>query len=145
MFMYDNKMEYHVIWNIQAVVNSIFPDYKFSSNWPSTCWEIERLKPKVNIQLVTWNKPDVGKFKINIDGSYRDDGMAGIGGIIRDSHGDFIMAFSWKINCTSSNQAEAIAAKFGAQLCKDNGLDNYDMEMDSLWQTCLSMLGFSKV
>lgn len=68
------------------------------------------------------------RIKVNTDGSFifntRRDG---IGGIIRDRHGDLIMAFSIPIRCDSNNKAEAIAAEFGG-----NGVFNMDILISRL-------------
>ncbi|KAK6791644.1 hypothetical protein RDI58_010725 [Solanum bulbocastanum] len=44
----------------------------------------------------------MGNYKINVDGNCMDNGSANIGGILRDSNGDFIFAFSWSIHRISS-------------------------------------------
>lgn len=84
------------------------------------------------MQPIIWQKPVTGTYKINVEGSYRNNGSAGIGGIVRDSDGNFISAFSWSVQSTSSTYTEALAAKFGSILCTDNGLTNFTLEMDSL-------------
>lgn len=44
--------------------------------------------------LVWWNRPAEGRVKFNVDGSYRDNtGRCGGGGVVRDSHGRFVVAF----------------------------------------------------
>ncbi|KAK4706417.1 hypothetical protein R3W88_034021 [Solanum pinnatisectum] len=63
-----------------------------------------------------WSFPPVGSIKINTDGSYlHETGKAGIGGIVRDSQGDLIMAFSISVNCKNSNMVESLAAEFGVK------------------------------
>lgn len=131
--MYHKKMEYQIIWNITAALDITFPLVTVTGNWPNMCATFEILQPKVNVKQVIWPKPEAGDYKINVDGSYnKDTGQAGIRGIVRDSNGDFVMAFSKVVHCTSNNQTEATAARFGTQWCVQKGLNSSVMEMDSM-------------
>lgn len=130
--MLHNRMDYHTIWNIQAAIHTVYPTCNFTGTCPPIYNLIERFKPKVIVHPVTWKKPERGHYKINVDGSYKEGGNAGIGGILRDCNGDFILSFSWSIQCISSTYSKAITAKFGSLCCVDNGLTSYNLEMDSL-------------
>lgn len=45
--------------------------------------------------LLAWDPPEVGKFKLNVDGSRKiTSGCIGAGGVIRDFHGDWISGFA---------------------------------------------------
>ena len=56
---------------------------------------------------VRWNKPPIGWHKLNTDGSLVGaNGLAGCGGVIRDSNGCWINGFAMSINTTSSIAAE---------------------------------------
>lgn len=97
------------------------------------CDTMERLHRVANFRQVTWNKPIEGKIKLNTDGSFiKDNGKAGIGRVVRYSLGDVLMAFSLPIQCTTNNQAEALAAKFGTSWWIQNGLDRIHIELDSM-------------
>ncbi|XP_059306178.1 uncharacterized protein LOC132057561 [Lycium ferocissimum] len=72
----------------------------------------------------------IGEVKINSDGSYFTDiGSVGVGGIMRDSRGDFIMAYSIPMQCTSNNEANALAML--TERCKQNAYNKYIIKMDS--------------
>ncbi|GAA0161430.1 hypothetical protein LIER_17746 [Lithospermum erythrorhizon] len=49
---------------------------------------IPRSKP---LTIVFWSRPNIGKYKLNIDGFFRN-GVAGIGGVIRNDNGQMIYA-----------------------------------------------------
>lgn len=38
----------------------------------------------VHVELLTWCKPPLGVFKLNLDGSRSCTGLIGAGGVIRD-------------------------------------------------------------
>lgn len=106
------------MWNIKAVLGMTFPNCERSLLWPSLCELIEKLKLVQRIIQQVWKIPDNGKLKVNTDGSYmKATGKIGIGGIIRDESRDLIEAFSFLVDCSSNNVAEALAAKFRANLC----------------------------
>lgn len=110
--MFLNKMEYHSIWNIQEILNSVYPRCNISGSWRSICDIVERLKPIAIIRQVKWNKPDIGHVKLNLDSSYiNSNGKARMGAVIGDSNGEVIIALSSPIQVSSNIQAEAMAAK----------------------------------
>ncbi|XP_059301947.1 uncharacterized protein LOC132053868 [Lycium ferocissimum] len=77
--------------------------------------------------------PVTNVFKLNIDGSYyKNTEKDGIGGVVRNEYGDFIVAFTIPVQCSSSNQAEAMAIRFGVKWCKQNGYMNVHVELDSM-------------
>ncbi|XP_059302083.1 uncharacterized protein LOC132054015 [Lycium ferocissimum] len=102
---YQYSMVTQCMLNIRSVLNNTFPK---------------------------WNKPGEGVVKLNTDGSYTSaNNKAGIGGFLRDEHGDFTMAFSKAVECTNNNQAKALAADFGIKWCFRNGFNNFHIELDS--------------
>lgn len=78
-----------------------------------------------------WDKPSPGWFKLNIDGSAKDDESAG-GGIIRDEDGVIVAAFSHFYGAGSNNMAEFIALKDGMMLCNSLNISLVLIESDSL-------------
>ncbi|XP_016491734.1 uncharacterized protein LOC107811342 [Nicotiana tabacum] len=71
--------------------------------------------------------------KVNTDGSFsKESGKAGIDGVVRDYHGDLIMAFSMPINCDSNKMADAKTTEFGGKWCSQNGYANFSLELDSM-------------
>ncbi|KAK6115002.1 hypothetical protein DH2020_007271 [Rehmannia glutinosa] len=82
---------------------------------------------------VTWRVPDMGWFKLNIDGASRGNpGLAGCGGVIRDTQATIIAGFSTFIDVASNVQAELRAILLGLELCQSLHLENIWIETDSL-------------
>jgi len=125
-YLQTNKMCYQTVHTIKSVLANTFQNFRGSNHWPSFCLEVERLRPVQIMKQVTWSCPQNGIIKINTDGSYvHETGRAGIGGIIRNSCGDLIMAFSFPIECKNSNMAEAMAVEFGVKWCNQHGYTNF--------------------
>ncbi|XP_009804964.1 uncharacterized protein [Nicotiana sylvestris] len=106
------------------------------------CWKIWKQRSSCrygtqrkfhhNVMKHQWHPPPHGKVKINTDGSYiKESGKAGIGGIIRDDEGNFIMAFAMSIDCDNHNMAKARAAEFGGKWCNQLGFTNFILDLDS--------------
>ncbi|KAK3218345.1 hypothetical protein Dsin_012315 [Dipteronia sinensis] len=95
-----------VSWSIQRVI------------WNDLCVEEKR----VNKALIKdWIPPLMDTLKFNVDGSARGSpGMAGIGGVMRDSRGKVVCLFSYFVGTTDSNSAEILAIKKEAELCHAN-------------------------
>lgn len=126
-------MEYRAIWNIQAVLQATYSKCQLTSNWSRICETIDKLKPVLNVKQVTLEQTRRGKNQDQHGWKYiKENGHAGIGGIIRDSNGDFISAFSKPVQCTSNNQVAALAVKYGTQWGIARSFDNFNMELDSL-------------
>uniref|UniRef100_A0A2N9FPJ3 CCHC-type domain-containing protein n=1 Tax=Fagus sylvatica TaxID=28930 RepID=A0A2N9FPJ3_FAGSY len=82
--------------------------------------------------LVKWNPPPVNWAKLNTDGLVLGDpGLAGGGGVIRDSLGNWLVGFSRSIGITSCVQAELRALKDGLLLALDLEISKLEIEMDS--------------
>uniref|UniRef100_A0A2N9FE83 CCHC-type domain-containing protein n=1 Tax=Fagus sylvatica TaxID=28930 RepID=A0A2N9FE83_FAGSY len=82
---------------------------------------------------IKWKPPDLGWAKLNTDGaSLGNPGIAGGGGLIRDSNGDWVGGFARAIGVTTSVQAELRALKDGLMLAIDLGIPYLAIEMDSL-------------
>uniref|UniRef100_A0A2N9F8F6 RNase H type-1 domain-containing protein n=1 Tax=Fagus sylvatica TaxID=28930 RepID=A0A2N9F8F6_FAGSY len=82
---------------------------------------------------VKWVPPTLGRAKLNTDGSsLGNPGVAGGGGVIRDSCGTWVRGFSRTIGHTTSVQAELRALLDGMQLALELHITYLDIEMDSL-------------
>lgn len=96
--------------------------------WSRICEDVEKLKPISRSIFVTWEKSGSGEVKINTDGSFsKESGKAGIGGIVRNEHGDFIFAFAILVQCKDHNCAEALAVHYGGIWCISNGYNRCAM------------------
>jgi ribonuclease HI len=82
---------------------------------------------------VKWHAPPLGWAKLNTDGSsLGNPGLAGGGGVIRDSSGSWLGGFSRYLGHTTSVQAELRALKDGLILASDLVIPYLIVEMDSL-------------
>ncbi|XP_019260136.1 PREDICTED: uncharacterized protein LOC109238156 [Nicotiana attenuata] len=123
------------LWRVEqpAILQDTFPNLDTNGTWDNLCKLVEKLKLVVVCTPIHWNKPAPGWIKINIDGSFiKASRKAGIGGIVRDSNGDFIFAFSIPIQANSSSKTEVIAVRFGVEWCTQHGYSNIHVEIDSL-------------
>ncbi|OMO53069.1 Integrase, catalytic core [Corchorus capsularis] len=75
--------------------------------------EVTVTKRKEGIgRAMSWEAPNIGWLKFNVDGSARGKpGLAGIGGILRDENGKILLKFSKAIKTAESNEAEVCAIK----------------------------------
>ena len=92
--------------------------------------------PHVKVRVPTpikWKPPDLGWAKLNTDGaSLGNPGIAGGGGLIRDTNGNWVGGFARTIGVTTSVQAELRALKDGLILAIELGIPYLAIEMDSL-------------
>ncbi|KAK3206435.1 hypothetical protein Dsin_020481 [Dipteronia sinensis] len=85
-------------------------------NVKELCVETKRVKKSL---IKDWIPPLMGTFKFNVDGSARGSpGMAGIGGVLRDSKGKVVCLFSLGVGIMDSNSAEILAIKKAVELCQ---------------------------
>ncbi|KAI8554787.1 hypothetical protein RHMOL_Rhmol05G0124000 [Rhododendron molle] len=74
-----------------------------------------------------------GNIKLNVDGCwYNADRNAGLGGIIRDTNGTWVLGFYGKMIAESSTEAEIWSIYRGLTIILEKGLANVDIESDSL-------------
>lgn len=100
----------------KIILSEAFPDIVIDESWANICNKVEKLRPIVRSATVCWKKPDSRRLKLNTDGSFdKNTNMAGIGGVVRNDRGDFIMAYFVPVHSQSNNQAEALAVKFGVE------------------------------
>lgn len=60
--------------------------------------------------------------------------------MVRNDSGNLIMAFSVPIQSKRNNQAEAMAAMYEINWCKQAGFNIYDLELESLVITEISLI-----
>lgn len=95
--------------------------------------QIEKLKPKVNIQCIRWKNQHPMTVKLNTDGCNKGNpGSAGEGGILRSESDQLIMAYVDFFGTCSNNIIEAKAILVGMQWCTCNGCFNVLVENDSI-------------
>ncbi|XP_060190450.1 uncharacterized protein LOC132619619 [Lycium barbarum] len=82
--------------------------------------------------IVCWKLPTGGNYQLNIDGSFKSANVnVGIGGILRNEEGNMVLGFSVPIQCASNIEAEAMAAKYGINLCIQKNYSRFMLEVDS--------------
>nr|XP_016436823.1 PREDICTED: uncharacterized protein LOC107762942 [Nicotiana tabacum] len=127
-----NSMRHQITWTLKTAISNMVPGEYTQMEWPLLCDKVERLRPYQKWIQVTWESPLAGTIKVNTDGSfYKESGKAGIGGVVRNSQGDLIAAFSIHISCDDHTIVEAKAAEFGGKWCSQNGYTNFSIELDS--------------
>nr|KYP45881.1 Putative ribonuclease H protein At1g65750 family [Cajanus cajan] len=76
----------------------------------------------IDTNLISWSRPPPGVLKLNCDGAVVASSIASCGGVIRNSNGKFIFAFSNMIGVCSVVQAELCAIFHGLRLLKERSL-----------------------
>nr|XP_027093583.1 uncharacterized protein LOC113713984 [Coffea arabica] len=89
--------------------------------------------PVHRVQLVKWQATGRGILSLNTDGcSKGNPGMSGGGGILRDSNGQVLVAFSVYLGVNTSLRAEALALLMGFRVCFQQGFVQVRVQTDSL-------------
>ncbi|BFG15821.1 hypothetical protein CerSpe_020950 [Prunus speciosa] len=87
--------------------------------------------PKMPL-LLTWEPPELGQFKLNVDGSRRcASGSIGAGGVIRNSLGDWVSGFAVNLGKGQILEAEVWGLFFGLQIAIAKGIRRLSVEMDA--------------
>lgn len=82
---------------------------------------------------VRWLRPTPGSYKLNTDGSFPEkDQRGGIGGVIRNSNGDWVLSYSKKIDAYNHTHTELSALEHGLQLAANQHLIPIENETDSI-------------
>ncbi|XP_041016296.1 uncharacterized protein LOC121258801 [Juglans microcarpa x Juglans regia] len=81
-----------------------------------------------------WNVPPTSFFKLNVDGAlFYDNQKAGVGAVVRDDHGQVIMAVSkTEPEVSKAESVELLAMLRGLQFSSQMGLSKIILESDSL-------------
>ncbi|XP_010242179.1 PREDICTED: uncharacterized protein LOC104586589 [Nelumbo nucifera] len=95
--------------------------------WNEVAHSFEKKERKVE-----WKPPGLNKVKLNFDGSSVGiPGLAGIGGVIRDSSSKVLSMHSGPLGEGDSLKAELLALLKGLKLSKQADLKNLEIEGDS--------------
>lgn len=116
-----------------------FPAVQLATHsWASVLSSVRSWCRPTRIRLVTWCCP-TQHVKLNTDGcSLGNPGSSGGGGVLRDYHGGFQVAFSVGFGVMHSLRAELKALIFGVRLALERGFHRLHIESDSL--TLIRML-----
>ncbi|OIT04530.1 hypothetical protein A4A49_65327, partial [Nicotiana attenuata] len=86
---------------------------------------------KINISI-SWTKPPTGWYKLNIDGAFdKAKASGGIGGIIRNHHGDWMIGYASKITPKTPIHAELMALHLGLIIANKRKLLPLEIETDA--------------
>lgn len=92
-----------------------------------------QLRKSKQARIVKWTRPSMDGYKLNVDGSsVESPGVCGAGGIVRNSNGDLLMAFSVSVGNGTNNFAEISSLLFGIPHCAEASISTIEIEMDSL-------------
>ncbi|CAN1776729.1 Putative ribonuclease H protein At1g65750 [Linum perenne] len=104
----------------------------YSSSWKALQASREAPGLARQAQLIGWRPAEEGWCSLNSDGSlYRDPTSAAAGGVIRDSNGNFITAFSANLGVCSIMRSELRAIVEGMKLAWSKGIRRLRIQTDS--------------
>ena len=99
---------------------------------------------------VKWAKPAIGWHRLNTDGSFNGaSGLAGCGGLIRDSNGQWVKGFAKRIVAESSLAAELWGLREGLVLCLEIQALAVEVELDATaatlttYENCIVRVAFT--
>lgn len=92
----------------------------------------DRCKPQRTTMMVGWIPPTFNYIKINVDGSSSTGGSAAIGGIIRDTNGEWILGFNKHLGGGNALLAEMWSIHYGLEIAWKFGYNCVELECDSL-------------
>lgn len=108
-----------------------------------SCSDIACLIHTRRIHHVRWIFPPDGWCKLNTDGASKGNpGIAGCGGVIRDSRGLWLSGYCMSIGCTTAFKAELWGILKGMELAWNFGIRRLMVESDSL--SIISFLNHKK-
>ncbi|XP_021718789.1 uncharacterized protein LOC110686471 [Chenopodium quinoa] len=79
-----------------------------------------------------WQATAMGCYMINSDAAIFRDSTAGLGGVVRDSVGDVVVATCKISGCLEVNVLEALAARHSISIALEAGFNKLILESDSL-------------
>ncbi|KAH9792364.1 putative ribonuclease H protein [Citrus sinensis] len=84
-----------------------------------------------------WVAPTWPWFKLNTDGAHKSSGLSSAGGLIRNCNGEWTIGFGMNIGVGTITGAELWGLYQGLCLAWDNGIQQLQVEVDSLCVTRL--------
>ena len=129
IWKWRNKQIFDVNFNMPICADQIIWDYAIE-------WRKGQVMSKdstcSNYLLLSWKKPPLNFFKLNIDGTKSvASGKIGAGGIIRDHNGNWVSGFQINLGVGEILDAEAWALYYGLKLADNLSIKNLEIESDS--------------
>ncbi|WMV46844.1 hypothetical protein MTR67_040229 [Solanum verrucosum] len=101
------KVKFAVFKDTFRLLHTVFPYIEWPSSWTKLVPMIEGCTHETKVTLVQWNKPQNQWIKLNANGSaLSNTGRIEVGGILRNSTGELIMAYAVPLGEGTNNQAE---------------------------------------
>ncbi|WMV32839.1 hypothetical protein MTR67_026224, partial [Solanum verrucosum] len=126
------RVKFVVFKDTIKLLHTVFPYISWPSSWKNICILIEQCYYDTKVTLVQWIKPSDVWVKLNTDGSFLSNlGKIGVGGILRDSNGNLLFAYSTPLGEGTNNQAEVEVAIFGISWCVHLNYHKVILEVDS--------------
>lgn len=126
------KGKFIVFKDTFRLLHTVFPYIQCPTSWKKLIPMIEGCTRDTKVNLVRQIKPQNQWIKLNADGStLTNPGKIGVGGILRSSNSEMIMAYSVSLSEGTNNQAEVEAAIFGLSWCVQLNLEYVILEVDS--------------
>ncbi|WMV32833.1 hypothetical protein MTR67_026218 [Solanum verrucosum] len=121
-----------VILDTFKLLHTTFPYISWPLGWNKLCTLIEKCTHDIKVTAVQWIKLPAMWVKLNTDGSaLSNPGSIGAWGVLRNSLGEIIFAFSTPLGEGTNNQTEVEAALFGLSWCVQLNYMNVILEVDS--------------
>lgn len=90
-------------------------------------------RPIRPVRSVKWQPPTGNSVKLNVDGSsIGNPGRSGYGGLLRNTHGEWLLGFSGSCGLTTNITAELFAIAAGLNLAWQYGYRHVVCESDSM-------------
>lgn len=80
----------------------------------------------------TWTAPSTGFVRLDTDGSVTQQLTGACGGVIRDSHGHWLLGFQHQLGFVPNTSAELLGIHKGLSLCKQHGYSKVIAYTDSM-------------
>ncbi|KAG5585275.1 hypothetical protein H5410_045709, partial [Solanum commersonii] len=89
------RVKYLIFKDMMQLLITVFPYLQWPSNWKDVISMIENCRHELKVIPVGWDKPTMGVYKLNTDGSaLTNPGKIGGGGILRDGQGNLVYAYA---------------------------------------------------
>ncbi|WMV45625.1 hypothetical protein MTR67_039010 [Solanum verrucosum] len=126
------RVKYLIFKDMMQLFIIVFPYLQWPSNWKDVIIMVENCRHELKVIPVGLDKPTMGVYKLNIDGSALTyPGKIGGGGILRDHQGNLVYAYVIPLGFGTNNKTEIDEAAHGVNWCVQHGYKKIILEVDS--------------